>query len=377
MFVYVGKSFTATSVGLRRIDVCCEKCSTDYFFELVREGRGSASAPYYIGQTAAAARAKGAADRDCAKRLAKESEMVPCPKCHWINRPLVKGYAKTRYRVLGVLSVILGFAVGLTGFLSQVTDRHFEPSPAMAIPWGIGIIVGLAGFGFRAFLRSRINPNKRFPAPPVIPEGTPRALIEGASLSRTPDDKYQPEDPSTTAYPDWVVFKIGELDPPADMCCECGAPPTTHFKAPLKVSKESDSLAAPLCDECKSRLRGSWFVWALATIGIGMLICGGLVFLISLNTRDLIGPMVGIGTVGLVVSLIMMFIVPTTICRPYSLKTVDGARSIHRIKFRYEPYTEAIRKSRDRIRAQIASSMDIPLATVAPVPPPLPQSPER
>jgi hypothetical protein len=32
MFVYVGKNFTATLTGRRIVEVCCDKCQTQFFY---------------------------------------------------------------------------------------------------------------------------------------------------------------------------------------------------------------------------------------------------------------------------------------------------------------------------------------------------------
>ena len=69
MFVYVGKSYTATLRGSRIVPVTCERCQARFSYELIRVGIGRASAPYYIGQAAAADRAAKAAEKDLAKRL--------------------------------------------------------------------------------------------------------------------------------------------------------------------------------------------------------------------------------------------------------------------------------------------------------------------
>ena len=111
MFVYVGKSFSSVVTGSRIVRVTCEKCHADFFYELVRQGKGAASAPYYIGQARAAKRAEKAARKSLEKKLAREAEMVPCPRCRWINQSLIQGYRRTRYRRVGYAAVISGFAL--------------------------------------------------------------------------------------------------------------------------------------------------------------------------------------------------------------------------------------------------------------------------
>src|SRR5438067_1274597 len=97
MHVYHAKVFKSSTSGLRVESVVCEKCATTFSYELVRVGAGTASAPYYIGQTAAKARADQRARADLQKRLAREAELVPCPKCHWVNDGLIERVRRRRY----------------------------------------------------------------------------------------------------------------------------------------------------------------------------------------------------------------------------------------------------------------------------------------
>src|ERR1044071_4157460 len=98
MFVYVGKRFTATATGRRIVEVRCDKCQAQYFYELLRQATGTASAPYYLGQNSAARRSEKIAQKRLAKRLAAESDLVGCPSCKWVNEELVRGYRRMRYR---------------------------------------------------------------------------------------------------------------------------------------------------------------------------------------------------------------------------------------------------------------------------------------
>src|ERR1700733_2571092 len=98
MIFYFGRHYASTSIGGRIREVICDKCKYQYFYELTLMGAGSANAPYAIGSDAADKRATEQAERDLEKRLADEAELVPCPKCHWINDNLIQGYRRGRYR---------------------------------------------------------------------------------------------------------------------------------------------------------------------------------------------------------------------------------------------------------------------------------------
>ena len=69
MHLYVGKTFTATASGSAMREVICEKCRCHFFYQLARAAKGTAEAPYYIGQDAAALRAQHRAQAKVDKML--------------------------------------------------------------------------------------------------------------------------------------------------------------------------------------------------------------------------------------------------------------------------------------------------------------------
>lgn len=89
MILYWGKQIDAEQGGGCLVRVQCATCGCEYFYELARIGTGSRSAPYGIGVDRATDFARYHSKRDLAKRLATEAELVPCPKCNWINEELI------------------------------------------------------------------------------------------------------------------------------------------------------------------------------------------------------------------------------------------------------------------------------------------------
>lgn len=111
MFLYYARNFESGVPGNRLIAVRCEKCRCEYFFKLACVGAGSAQAPYGIGSKRAARAAQERARRVLEKRLARDTELVPCPRCGWINDDLVSRYRLGRYRrwtMYAVWIVLLG-----------------------------------------------------------------------------------------------------------------------------------------------------------------------------------------------------------------------------------------------------------------------------
>lgn len=68
------------------------------FYELTMIGIGTTSAPYGLGATSAETTSKDLSALELQNRLIDEAELVPCPRCHWINEELIEGYRRSRYR---------------------------------------------------------------------------------------------------------------------------------------------------------------------------------------------------------------------------------------------------------------------------------------
>src|SRR5271168_4267520 len=111
MFVhYHAKVINAERVGGRIVRVACTRCGCEYFYKFTRIGIGSTQAPYGLGVDRATRKANQKAQKDLDRRLASEAELVPCPKCHWINDDLVVGCRRGSYRKWGDTAALIAAA---------------------------------------------------------------------------------------------------------------------------------------------------------------------------------------------------------------------------------------------------------------------------
>jgi hypothetical protein len=333
VFIYT-KTFTATATGTQLKTVVCEKCSTEFYYELSRTGRGSASAVYGIGSEGAKVRAADAAGRNLTKRLREEAELVPCPKCKWVNEAAVRQYRKGMYRKWWVGAGVILFLGGITDLiLYSCSQELFNKPPSIWLPavlWTGLVTVGLSAgiLVLRVWLRGRVNPNVGRSGEPRVPVGTPPALVKmpakadgEVTLSPVASDLS-----NLAGEGKWVNFRAGQLvfEP---LCCECLGEATTTYRPPIKVEQV---VAVPMCNGCLGKLRWNWWRDNLAVVPFAVL-AGWLISILP-DRIDKGGRIAIWAFVACFLTLLGVVIVDKLV-RPYRLKTADRARGIFRIRF--------------------------------------------
>jgi hypothetical protein len=336
--IYVGKEFTSSVAGRRLVNVKCEKCSTRFCYELTRVATGSASAPYFLGQESASNRAEESAEKNLVKRLQREVELVPCPKCYWVNEDAVALYRRRRYR--GAWAIIIGLIIAAPLAAVAITSNFFygdERSEAVSRYVTLSAIVGgpVLVLAVRRQLRRRINPNETYPRRPTLPPGTPAALVEAVD-PKTGHRMLVPAEINSPqpAGSEWAVVRAGELDL-LPLCCVCLADATTTYSPPLQVNIGSD-VAVPLCRNCLTGQRRRWWLTAFAMVVVAAAI-GAIVSLVS--NADEISRWFIFGTLTLVFALIGGVIVAGQVSRPYRLRKVDSDRGIFKFAAKNPQYT--------------------------------------
>jgi hypothetical protein len=264
-FLYWADHIRTERVGQRFVPVECARCGCQYFYQLVRMGFGSATAHYGLFHDRAEDAAERRAERNLARRLASEAELVPCPKCHWVNDELVTGFRRGQYGRLGSLASIL-VKVGVIFYLivGGITVI-FDPFVALCfgiVPLGLFAAAGVV-HGVRFGLRSLIRPNRKHPLPPTLPPGSPPALFRDPAtndLILVPAEK-------SAANLNCCDFQVGRHTWPL-ICSVCVRPVTARVGYRLLVSS-TKHLTLPLCRDClvevRRKLRRIW--WNITLIG--------------------------------------------------------------------------------------------------------------
>ena len=342
MPLYFSKHFDLQHVGDRLVQVHCDKCRCPYFYELARIGSGSATAPYGVGTTSAARSAEKQSQRDLRERLAIEAELVPCPKCNWINEELVQGYRQSRYRRAGLIAI----GVGLLGTIGSLISAWFiSIGPAAdrgALPYclfgGPALFVSLALILIllRSWVRSRIQPNRNFPLAPTLPVGTPPALVENQSTGEL--EQATSQDDRFTLASTWHEFQIGRHNLP-HVCCGClkSASLEHAYNHPIAATIE---LNVPRCAECAHDYRRSYLRIWLIVVAIALLIGGGVALVLRLEVAEF---WIFIVTLALISAALASWIASTTTA-PVKVGGGDASRAVVKLRFRNPEYGAVVNR---------------------------------
>lgn len=230
MVLYFGLSVTASSAGGTIAKVSCDKCQSEYYYELTRVGTSTGHSPYGIAISSLEETARERSKDELVSRLQSEAELVPCPNCGWINDELVTGFRRGRYRGFGLaalLTMIVGTVVSFVAswfvYLGPQVDRWSLPYLLVGGPL-LSICLGIMMLALQHGLRLFIRPNANYPLPPSLPVGTPSALV-----LNTAKDKLVPvalRSESQSSFSEWHEFQLGR-DALPEVCCECLSEKTT------------------------------------------------------------------------------------------------------------------------------------------------------
>ena len=340
MLPYYGKNIESADVGGRIVSVECEKCGCEYGYELTRIGTGKGTAHYGLGIENATHVAQNQAQRDLRHRLFLEAELVPCPKCNWINRELVQGYRLGQYRNVKTLALAVGFFGTIASLISAwfisigpAADRNALPyclfgGPALFVSLAVGLIL------LQNWMRSRIQPNRNFPLAPTLPPGTPPPMLVNES---TGELKLAATNNQQDIYiRGQLDFQFGRHELP-DRCCDCMQVAAVKHSYKLFVSNTMD-LDIPRCAPCdRLSKRKYWRVWWF-TVVTGTLICVGILVLLNLQLAELWI----FSCVSLAISIAVASFIALKVTAPVTMIYTDESRGVVRLQFRNVEYEKLV-----------------------------------
>jgi hypothetical protein len=337
MFVhYHAKTINAERVGARLVRVVCTRCGCEYFYQFTRIGSGSAQAPYGLGVPRATAKANEKAQKDLQRRMASESELVPCPKCNWINEDLVAGFRRGSYRkmsesagALAVVGAIFGVILGLV----------FATGAAKGIAWILLLPAGLLSLAggvllLRYWLRSRIQPNQDHPLPPKLPVGSPPALVKDPESGQLLPAKR--EAPPLEVSQDWCDFQIGRHTWPL-LCSDCLQSGTLDCGHTLNVGTTL-RLTIPRCSGCQDSTRRRYRHLCWNGIIAGVFATAAIVLPLNLDWLEFSL----ITAVLLAASTVIAILVARRMTAPAKIAGGDKSRGVVRLRFRNADYARTV-----------------------------------
>lgn len=179
----VAKHFTARLAGRKVKQVCCEKCQTQFCYELTREVKGVGSAPYFLMQGRAQRQAVERATVALEKALEVGQEVVPCPKCHWVNQRLAQTYLK-QIMPSTIGRILLALAIGFSVMMLLPLPIAYLPGDQIGLAAILMLLTFLATAASpiwfvlrRRKLRRRLDPNANFPMPTPLKTPIPEIFL--------------------------------------------------------------------------------------------------------------------------------------------------------------------------------------------------------
>jgi len=346
MVPHIRRTFTSSAAGSVLKEVVCEKCGTQFYYELARRGVGQGESPYFIGQDSARHDAEEGAVRDLRRRLNRDVELVPCPSCQWVNQKTIRQYCAVRHRAWTQVAIVIVVLGALTELVLCASAQKVLGKPASLLNpemWMVAAactLLFVATLRLQRYLRRRMDPNVQHGTKPRLPVGTPPALIKRGSEEGNFIFDIVPNDLSNQqTAPNWATFRANQLMLPA-YCCQCLGPPTTKYRLPFALHKQP--MKVPLCASCFKRLRRRWWTWnaisPFAALGIAWLLAQ-LMPGIDESARGLM--ILLVGGVGSMIG----FVVVEIFHLPYRARWVDVQRGILQVSFHNPAYTAMLIRS--------------------------------
>lgn len=345
MLFYWGKTFGSERVGQRLVRVECTECGCEYFYILARIGTGVVTAAYGIGQAGASRRAEEQSQGDLEERLARDAELVPCPKCNWVSAELVRGFRLSRYQGFGGCAFVIAFAGTSLSLIGAWFIHVGPPVDHTALPYllfagpalFISLAVGMILLG--AWLRSRIRPYRNDPEAPRLPPGTPPALLrEIATGELKPAKQRRPE---TAAANDGIDFQVGRHEFP-EVCCDCLKKAAAGHGWGVSVIR-GIGIEVPRCEDCPCRA-SQWsrrVFWP--TVVVLLLLWGPFVLTLGLYSCGFWL----LATLFLILSIILGAGLASKVEAPVKVRAGDQSRGVVRLHFRNPGYGPVLVKHLD------------------------------
>ena len=343
LFLLVYWRFVRTSLGSAIREVQCEKCQERFAYEIVRLGIGSDVSPYFLRDEAAEASASKQSQRDLTRRIAKETDPVPCPHCGWMQDDMIRGVRRGMLQWIRPL-VYGSWAIwGFVLFLAAGTEYSVKGSngywTAVIVPnlglalWPVGVGIGL--LICRWLLALRYSPNRYYPTPADSPPCAPVALLAGR------DGKWAPVAPRKVLLDNGRVAMRLHGQPFPQTCCSCLGPQQRVFIPSKMPFAKNPRLNVPICHSCAQRIKDTIVLWFVVLTIVAVAIASYCINLLGTTTNP-DGQTLATVFIAIVLAVTGLLIIPYWMAAPYRTYGFDSRRLTCQMRFRNPAYAKAI-----------------------------------
>lgn len=152
----VTRRFTATVSGSTWKPQRCDRCQTQFAYQMTRESTGQGVSPYMLDDHGAQQRASAAAQRSLEHALTNAKDDVPCPRCLSYSADATLRLKKAKFGWM--------FVLGMLGLLGTLTMSPSLLAPELSVAPVIGTLVVVLGGSVallvaRAKLMGNYDPN--------------------------------------------------------------------------------------------------------------------------------------------------------------------------------------------------------------------------
>lgn len=156
MPMVVTRRFSARVSGSTWKAVRCDRCQSQFAYQMTREFTGQGVSPYMLDDAGAQQRAQTAANRGLEHALTNASDDVPCPQCLAYSTDATVRLKKAKYGWM--------FVVGLLACFGTLTIAPALFAPDVPIAGAIAAVVVGSGIGIgllvaRSKLMNDFDPN--------------------------------------------------------------------------------------------------------------------------------------------------------------------------------------------------------------------------
>jgi hypothetical protein len=210
MGIPVGNVHHAVTAGAVFKLVTCERCTHEFAFLMERTGEGAKTSLLFLNEDGASWAAKREAEAELQHRLERGVDVVPCPRCGYVQPRMVRKARREYHRwmlyVGGALLILLAPTAMFLVIGNKAAEVKGDP-PLISWWWLLGGIAlpALTGIGLmvgRLWLARRYDPNAGDPELAVL-RGRQLALSQ-EEFARLKDAMSSP--PSTEPQPELPPF---------------------------------------------------------------------------------------------------------------------------------------------------------------------------